>query len=718
MHSKMQNARWLPAFRSRFAGYLGLIAVAAGLLLLWQQMVSWPFHVTYVVPAPGENVEKVKLPPSYPGTRWFNAMVRVHGDGLSLPRFTSRSALAEGKVSGFSVKGRTVHLRRVNSAGAAQTPASWSVRMPLVLKWSRAVRLGVALFAFATVLTLARNSTFLLAMRRLGSPGLVRASFILVAAAMLFATVGTRVFGLTFPRWHNDTPTYFGAIAAAASGETPMATPDRPFAYPLVMGTLLRLIPDLRVIVAAHAASTLIAAVCLAAVLWWIAGRLFTSAAARWACRFTGLVVAGLLTFNEAVMEREWAILGEGWVSIFLGGQLVMAWCLVSTPRRWPVNLILFASLSILGLLAIFTKPNWGLALGLVPLYWIAVVLRNDGSAGQRIKWIAIGLVIFGALTAAAFSYQAHCTREKPLKSLSYRARALVCWHVPMVRVEIDRRLAADGAGMSAPVLREMAALMDRELALSKQTGAGAYPSLGYDADRLFFHGLPNGPMFSSLKLRQQTALCTELFKGAIFRRPDMFVMKVGTQMLQFPNRIYRSARISPTKVRGNAMQSLEAARHSRQITGELQVRYRDTMEIVVGKLDAPWPSTSRLALSERVEEILEILRRSFTAIVLLPTALLGLIAAIPPLRRNFDWQRYSPVLLVLAWAFGSVLLSALTSALTQGLDVARYVELTVPLTLFVQAACFAITPGLVISIVNALPIRPSAVFPAAQGST
>jgi hypothetical protein len=708
MYSNIANARWRNALRSRFAGFLGLIAAGAAFLLLWQQIVSWPLHVTYAVPAPGENLETVRIADDYPGTRWFNAMVRVRGDGVALPHFPSRNALADGEVSGFSVKGRAVHLRRVNPVADTHPSATWFIRVPLVMKWSRAARLGTALFAIILVLVLVRNPTVLLAMRLLDSPGLVRACFIVVAASMLFFAVGTRIFGLSFPYWHNDTLTYYDAIAAAASGEAPMATPDRPFAYPLVMGSLLRLIPDLRVIVAAHAASTLFAAVCLAVVFWWMGDRLFISPAARWAGRFAGLFVAGLLAFNEAVMEREWAILGEGWVAIFLGGQLVVAWCLVSTARQWLVSLTLFAIFSLLALLAAFTKPNWGVALALVPLFWVAVVIRNSNSARRGMGWSAIGLATFGALTAAAFTYQAYCTREKPLKSLSYRARALVCWHVPMVRAEIDRRLAADPAETSAPVLTEMAVLIDHELSLSKQTGPGAYPSLGYDADRLFFHGLPNGPLFSSLKLKQQTALCTELFKGALLRRPDMYIAKVAKQMLQFPRRIYSSARISPDEVRGDAMQSLKAAYHSEQISGEVQARYRATMETVLPKLDAPWPSNARLALSEKVEEILRILRRTFTASVLVPAALITLIIAVPRLRRNFDWYRYSPVLLVQAWALGSILLSALTSALTQGLDVERYVELTVPLTLFVQAVCFAITPALIASILQATRAVPS----------
>jgi hypothetical protein len=375
------------------------------------------------------------------------------------------------------------------------------------------------------------------------------------------------------------------------------------------------------------------------------------------------------------------------------------------TSRERPLGTCLaaYAIFSACGLLAFFTKPNWALAIGLLPLPWAAVTFVNARSRRDFATWAASGAAILLLLTGAAFAYQSYCTIDRPLVNLYYRARALVCFHVPLIRAEIDRRLASQTEDPYRPVLIEMAQVMDDELALSKKTGPGAYPSLGWDADRLFFSSLPNAPRFNALKPAKRTLLCTDLFKSAVRHDPGAYLQKVLKQMPRLFKRPYEIPRISVGRVSEQLAVSERNVNADKNIPQDLLHGYRLSLEQAKREFAAPWPSASRLALSLRASVIFEFLTRTFRWTLGLPILLCAVAAVWPRLRRKIRWRAIAPALCVAVWAVGSVVLSALSTALTQGLDVQRYVQLSVPLTLLSQVLWFLIGVSLLLQIAPAL---------------
>jgi hypothetical protein len=105
-----------------------------------------------------------------------------------------------------------------------------------------------------------------------------------------------------------------------------------------------------------------------------------------------------------------------------------------------------------------------------------------------------------------------------------------------------------------------------------------------------------------------------------------------------------------------------------------------------------------------RAVVVFEFLSASLEWMLALGAAVLLAAAAMPAWRRVVAWARLAPVLTVAAWAAASVLLSALTSAVTQGLDVQRYLELSMPLTLLAQVLWPLIAVSLVVSLVRRRP--------------
>jgi hypothetical protein len=86
---------------------------------------------------------------------------------------------------------------------------------------------------------------------------------------------------------------------------------------------------------------------------------------------------------------------------------------------------------------------------------------------------------------------------------------------------------------------------------------------------------------------------------------------------------------------------------------------------------------------------------------------LITLTAALwPRWRRAVPWNQVAPVLLVATWALGSAALCALSSAVVQALEIQRYLDLYLPLSLFAEVLWPCIAVSLCLSLSRALGWR------------
>jgi hypothetical protein len=91
------------------------------------------------------------------------------------------------------------------------------------------------------------------------------------------------------------------------------------------------------------------------------------------------------------------------------------------------------------------------------------------------------------------------------------------------------------------------------------------------------------------------------------------------------------------------------------------------------------------VALAWRVAPIFRALNAAFFLCIALPVLVVGALGLYPPWRRKVPWRPVAPALCLAVWALGSMLGSALTSSVAQALEVQRYVDLFMPVTLLAQ---------------------------------
>ena len=618
-----------------------------------------------------------RLPPKAPKSRWYHASFLVSRGGEPLRQYASRAALAEAATDGYVVHRKSLYLFR--KLTGTDREAQWTLEYPRILRaWQVSVVCG-GILAWTGLLLYARNPVAVRIKEHTKS--LCHSALLCLTFGVATAAIALRVHGFSFPVWANDTVQHYAAVFTMAAGGELAVTPDRPFGLPLVMGLLLSFIPDLRAVVAAQAIATIVAAAAIGTVVTCSGRRIFDDSATRSFCWLLGILSFAAIAFNESILQREWALLAESWVAIYFGIQVLLAWYLTSRPHPLWRATVAYALFCAAGLLAFFTRPNWGLALAALPLPWlVASLIRVPGR--RLVTWLATGAAVLGFMASLMFGYQRHCSRYEGIAALYDRARALLCWHVPLVLPEIERRIAADPPARYRLVLLEIAQLMDDELERAEQFGPGYYPSIGYNADHLYFRTLPKAPHFRQLPLDERAVLCSELFKGAFLRRPHVYLYKVVGQMSGLFRHPYDRPRISISDVKEALIQSVRAANEVRFIPSRIRHNYKHALSQAEQELIHRWPSRARLALSLRSTMIFEWLTASFAWTVVVSLVICAAAAIRPRWRAMVPWSTYTPVVCVAVWSLSSVLLSALTSALVQGLDIQRYIDLFMPLTL------------------------------------
>lgn len=667
--------------RSTLVGRVWLVGMALTVALIWQQIAGWPARTKWQVKrANAEAVQVFRFPKKLAPEKWHRDLVRIVRDGRTLPCFASPEAFNVGTIESYLVRGNYVQVR-APQAGSF----TWTILVPWVLDTGSFATVLIAAVLVTLVLIWFRNPVAIAVAERLRAPGTPWPALTLALLVFALAVI-VRVRGFSYPSWENDSPSYFRSVFHVAEGGLPFATPDRPFAYPLVIGTLLRVFPDFRAILVLHMIASLVAATSIGAIVWLAGERLFENAVLRSLSRLLGIAVFASLALNEAILEREWALLSEAWAAFYLGVQAWLVWLLTCRKRPLQPSLWLFAALCLCGLLTFFTRANWGFALGLLPLPWAAACFLNADSRRSFWIWAASGAAVLIALAAATFAFQGYCKADTSRPYLYDRARALVCWHVPLVLVEIDRRLAEHPDESSRAVLTDLEKVLRDEIEIAKTRGTGSYPSLPVDPDYLYFNGLTNAASFRALPVEERTQLCMDLFKSGLKRHPEIYLRKVAEQMRLFFISPYQKPNIYLPDVAKGLARSEKALSSGRELTPRFAASYAPVVAEAKLEFARPWPSAARLAMSVREVLIFGFLTGIFTWCIAVPAAMSVICFCLPNARSAIDWLRIAPVLTAAAWSFGSAFLSALSSAATQGLDIQRYIQLSVPLTLLAQA--------------------------------
>jgi hypothetical protein len=689
-----------PATRGpEFLRSKGMGAVWVGLailvgILLWQQIFGWPlqrrvrFTGTDLRHAEGTILE-VRLPDKEAPSAWTTAFARLTENTTPLARCVSKEQFDTASPGAWWIKGRSIYLRPLEETPGSATDPVFEITLPRLCSTTSILLIAGGFLLWTAVLAWAGNLQLRGWISRCWNPS-TRETIPWVTATLAGLAVLTAVLlrasGVSFPAVFSDTKDYLKPALLWAAGGKLISSPDRPFGYPLALGLILRIVSDFRAVVTMQGVATVLTAAAIGGLIWQSGLRLFEQPIGKALARILGASAFALFTLHEGIVEREWALLPEAWACIYMGLQLWLAWSLTSRERTTTDLLLRYTALCAAGWMLAFTKPNWALALAMLPIpLLIAGALRQPSWRGLA-RWTALAAVILGAISLLAAACQIHFTPGGTLASLDQRARVLVCWHAPMVRLEITRRLAEAPNGRDSAVLAEVGQVLDEAFALAKSEGSGAYPALGYDADRLFYIGFKKATLYQQLPRPERTALFNELFVSALRRHPAMYFRKVLAQMAALCTRPYGPATI----YRPGVLNSLE--RSEWFLTNapdywpvQLRERYAQTLLQARRALAGTWPSAGRLGLSIRISVIFEALTRTFPWAAVIPILILGVAAAWPRWRQAIHWKALAPVLCTALWATGSILLSALTSSVAQALEIQRYIDFFLPLTLFAQ---------------------------------
>jgi hypothetical protein len=671
---------WRQSLRQPAVAYAWLAAALVVALVLAQQIAGRPIGRRYALPPAGNEVLTWRFPREYQPTPWNNAVVRVTQGAQPVPRYTTPALLAAAPRDGFLVRGREIQYKAPGGTLSARLP--WSV------SWKTVFIFVGLLLASGAALRYAGNAAITNWARRggLALGAIARWGVPLLGLGAVAVAIAYRA-GFWLPDWENDTGSYLESILSVMHGGGPIATPDRPFAYPLFVGLLLRIVPDFRAIVVAHWFATFVAAGAVAAVLWLAGNRLFPARpGARLACRVLALAAFCALTLNERLVQREWGLVAEAWTAFYLGLQIWLAWLLASRSRPLSGALPLFAMFCAAGLLVFFSKSNWGFALAALPIPWLAATWAQPRPWRSRLGWLLSGAIALLALAWAGFAYQAHYSRYHGLVALYDRARALVCWHVPLVLPDLQQRLRANPEDARAPVWRELEDAFVKALARPDHGDDGAYPSLGFDPDMLFYRTVPEGPRFRGLTTEQRTTLCSDLFLHALKRNPAAYARKVLTQLTKVFTTPYQRPTIAMNRVLLVLEHSETAAREETRLPRELGQKLGAAAARAKVDFARPWPSAMRLAFVERTVVLFDFVIGAFVWMLAAPVAVLLTALLWRPWRAAVRWRALAPALAVASWALASAILNGLSSAATQGLDVQRYIELSMPVSILAQA--------------------------------
>jgi hypothetical protein len=670
--------------RGRIAGSLWLVFAAWIFLLLWQALIGWPITKQYPVqfPASGaaENgLTRGKIPKKATIYRWNSPLARVSADGRELPLYATVELLREGTIEGCCTKGHSVYLKAPASDAARPIP-KYTVRIPWTLPraafagWSAAFLIVTALLWFAHAAMV----------RRAGALLSSRALFLVLLGALALGSLVLRFGCVSFPVWTPDTADYLRPAVQFLRGE-PVQPSQRPFGYAIAAGVLLGLREDLQALVHVQFVGSILVALSLAGMLVLAGRRLFREAGWRSLAGLGALLAFALYALHENILRRDWDLLPEALASVLITAQLGLVGNLTARPAPRGAWLAKFALLCSLGWVTFFFRPNWGLALGFLPLPLLAAATYGRDRR-ELLRRLGAGFAIYVAICIVGLLIPGRLTPASSLIALEIRARVLVCWNLPLVRPEIERRLAADPIERERALLQELAKLLDHELVLVREKGPGAYPRLGYDGDRVFYDGFNRAWQYQKLSLQEKIDFCTGLFRAALRRDPAPYLCKVARQMGNLFENPYSFGYLHPPGIYASlalSQGSIDKQRY--EFREPLVGRYRATLARAERELQGPAFSRARLALEARMVRLIGCTARGIGWWIGPPMALLAVAALLPAWRRAVSWQSFAPVLSTALWATGSALACALTSSLAQALEIVRYIDLFLPLTLYAQ---------------------------------
>ncbi len=698
----------LAFLRSKWMGRLWLVVAVLFAFFLWQEVVGWPIKRHYFFGAESlikkdSAVVEARLKINPPPGAWDTAFAKVTENRLLLPRYTTLDQLDTAKAGGCYIKGRSIYFRPQDASSLAPGQKAFIAQFP----WNP----SLGTFCTVTLLFFLCTGARWYARRKCppaegvltrtdgSSPAgattprrhtFFKFSYLFCAASFAIA-IGLRLCGFSFPAIFSDTKDYLKPGLLFAAGQRLIASPDRPFGYPLVLGLLLKVFADFRAVVVLQSLATLLTGAVICAILWKTGARAFRQQSAQSLLAYLAIFVTSLFTLSEAMIEREWAILPEAWATLYLGAQLWLAWSMTSRDLPAKSLILRYLAMCAAGCLLFFTKPNWAIALAALPIPLAAAGLLRRATWRNFLAWGGLGIAISLGIALLGMICQIWCTPGSAVGSLDQRARVLICWHAPMVRLELERRLHDEPNDKYHAALAEVAQVIDHEFALTKEGDAGAYPVLGYDADRLFYVGIKEARLYQKMPRPERTALFNQVFAAALRHHPGMYLEKVWSQFTLLFSRPYGALTAGPRGPtiidRPSVQKALEfsekyLANCPPYVPATVRERYTSTLAKARTDFDTPWPSVFRYGLSIRVSLIYETLRRPFPWMVGLSALICAAASLWPRWRTAVPWRALAPTLCVSIWSITSAMLSALTSSIAQALEIQRYIDLFLPLTL------------------------------------
>jgi hypothetical protein len=208
---------------------------------------------------------------------------------------------------------------------------------------------------------------------------------------------------------------------------------------------------------------------------------------------------------------------------------------------------------------------------------------------------------------------------------------------------------------------------------------------MGYDPDRLYYRGFQKARKFWELPIAGRVEFCRSLFLGALKQEPSTYIRHVLEQTNLFWGRPYARTGLFPPRYWEDLHSTEAFLKRPRYLSPVLAERYQTVLADARRTLEGDWPSPLRLAVSLRVKVLIDALRVSFAVSVLGSVLFIGVVAAVRKWRDRIAWRPLLPVLSLATWALGSAIGSALTSSVAQALEIQRYVDLFMPVSLLSQ---------------------------------
>jgi hypothetical protein len=470
---------------------------------------------------------------------------------------------------------------------------------------------------------------------------------------------------------------YLSPALALRAGQGLAVSCARQFPYPLLLAGLLGVFDRFEAFAVVQMVASLLAG-CVGA------GCLLATADGRRPSGTVAAMVASLAFLAAylnlpAPLVYERLVRPEGMAPLLMAAIAALGLAHGMAVRQgrnpcWPLF-----GMGALGAVCFFTKTSWGLALLLPVVAWLtAKALFAAGSSRALLGGVA-GTLLVG-LPMGGYQHWLD-NRHDPGTGEVFVSETLFCMHAPDILKLIGDDLYRTDPPFVPGLLEPVRDMLDKELQRQKlQNDIFPYTSLGYNPDAIMYGstGITSVEVFKALDSSVKSNFLMHYFIGFLKKFPGKYADKVLNQMAlyySFHSRAYQMSycKFPMSALAGITLRILSTYSERALLqTRELQA-YRQALETEAGQ---DW------GMVPCVRGLTAVLNATFV-----PALLFALLAGIWRTRRRAGPDGGGLALYLAIVCLAGGFLVDLSTSLVHSLDINRYFEFHLVLTLLGQVA-------------------------------